>query len=317
MLAPILATIEQPAIIIDWSDLCADRSWQLLRAALMVKGRSLTVYEEVHSIKMATKPAVHEQFMLNLKMLLPQHCRPVFVTDAGFRAPWFKLLDSMGYAWIGRIRNRDMVTPNAAIPQWEGCKKLYERATSKAQDLGQYLYVRGKAMACRLVLIKKNPQGRHCKNVDGKVSKSGHSLKQARAQNEPWLLAVSPQLAEISADMVVRLYSGRMQIEQTFRDSKNVSRGLGLTQSQTRSAERLSMLLLIGALLTYALWLIGLAVKSLGYRIEYGGKKKAAKALSLLSLARWWLSDAPHYLSKKTIRDALNILCAMAMDVYK
>jgi len=59
-------------------------------------------------------------------------------------------------------------------------------------------------------------------------------LKQAKAQKEPWLLAVSPQLAALSAQAIVTIYAGRMQIEQTFRDIKNPRWGLGLSASQTR-----------------------------------------------------------------------------------
>jgi hypothetical protein len=49
----IMCGIAQPLIIVDWSDLRADRSQQLLRAALMVQGRTLTLYEEVHSMSRA------------------------------------------------------------------------------------------------------------------------------------------------------------------------------------------------------------------------------------------------------------------------
>lgn len=40
--------LAEPIILIDWSPLCADQSWQLLRAALPVRGRTITLYEEVH-----------------------------------------------------------------------------------------------------------------------------------------------------------------------------------------------------------------------------------------------------------------------------
>jgi hypothetical protein len=36
--------------------------------------------------------------------------------------------------------------------------------------------------------------------VHGRVTKSAHSLKQAKAQKEPWLLAVSPQLERFRSD---------------------------------------------------------------------------------------------------------------------
>jgi hypothetical protein len=146
------------------------------------------------------------------------------------------------------------------------------------------------------------------------VTRSAHSLKQAKAQKEPWLLAVSPQLAGLSAKAIVAIYSGRMQIEQSFRDTKNSRRGLGLSESQSQKPKRLATLLLIGALACYALWLVGLAVRSSGYRIEFGSRKKAAKALSIISLARWWLMEnAATILSRRQIHDAQKLLSSMAL----
>jgi len=45
----LLAGVPEPLIVIDWSDLKADQSLHLLRASLPVGGRSLTLYEEVHT----------------------------------------------------------------------------------------------------------------------------------------------------------------------------------------------------------------------------------------------------------------------------
>ncbi len=313
----VISDTKQPVIIIDWSDLCPDRSRQLLRAALMVQGRALTVYEEVHPLSRATSLKVHRVFMKRLREFLPLDCRPIFVTDAGFRSTWFKLLDSMGYAWIGRIRNRDMVRPSAGDHAWHGCKTLYGKARSEPQDLGQFDYVRSHPVACRLVLVKKKPRGRHHTTVHKKRTRSAHSKKQARAHKEPWLLAVSPQLAALTHEAVVALYSGRMQIEQSFRDVKNVRCGLGLSASQTRQLRRLATLLLIGALVCYALWLIGLALRSIDYRIEFGSRKKAATALSVISLARWWMAQNKTIrLSRRQINAALISLRARASAVY-
>ena len=169
----LLCGMAQPLIIVDWSDLCPDRSQQLLRAALVVQGRALTLYEEVHPLSRAASLKVHRAFLKRLKAILPPDCRPVFITDAGFRSTWFKLLDSMGYAWIGRIRNRDRVRPSSGKHDWRGCKTLYGKATREPQDLGQFHYVRCHPVACRLVLIKKKARGRHRKTVMAKSPKVG------------------------------------------------------------------------------------------------------------------------------------------------
>jgi hypothetical protein len=312
----VMSGIAPPLIIVDWSDLRPDRSLQLLRASLVLQGRALTLYEEVHPISRAASLQVHLSFLKSLKSIMPSDCHPIFITDAGFRSTWFRLLDRMGYAWVGRIRNRDMVRASEDESAWQGCKTLYAQANCEPQDLGQFEYVRSSPVACRLVLIKKRSKGRHRTTVHGKVTKSAHSLKQAKAQKEPWLLAVSPQLDMLDAKAVVAIYSGRMQIEQGFRDVKNPRCGLGLSTSQTRKPKRLAILLLIAALACYALWLSGFAAISSGYRIEYGSRKKAGTALSILSLARWWVMENQLVnLSRRQIDAALAWLRVMALGV--
>ena len=49
-------TIQTPLILVDWSDLNEARSAQLIRASVALQGRSLTLYEEVHTMKAATTP---------------------------------------------------------------------------------------------------------------------------------------------------------------------------------------------------------------------------------------------------------------------
>lgn len=303
-------------IIVDWSDLLTDISQHVLRAAVVVKGRAIVIYEEVHPTKQYGVASVHRNFMTTLRTLLPPHCQPVIITDAGFRAPWFKMLSQLGFAWIGRIRNRDMVRAHGER-DWRGCKQLYSGATGRARDLGDFEYVRSNPVPCRLVMIKRAPKGRKCKTVFGKDSRSRHSKKQRAGQSEPWLLATAPSLSKLSAKEIVALYSARMQIEESFRDLKSTQWGMGLSSSQTRHPKRLAVLLLIAALLSFALWLIGLAVRGSGYCVQYGSRKKAASTLSILSLARHWLLEINSgTLSRRQLDQASVELTSMIMT-YK
>jgi hypothetical protein len=85
------------------------------------------------------------------------------------------------------------------------------------------------------------------------------------------------------------------------------------SHSQTRMQNRLASLLLIGALACYALWLIALTVRESGYRIEFGSKKKAAHALSLISLARWRVGEKLSIVFlRRQINEALILLRSMA-----
>lgn len=280
-----LAEMSMPLIVIDWSDLTPDRQWQLLRASVAIEGRSMTLYEQVHPQSRATSPRVHEAFLTQLATMLPTGCVPILITDAGFRGAWFRLVDRMGWYWIGRIRNRDMVSP-VNDDAWAGCKMLYPLATAHARSLGQYNYVRNHPVPCRLVLIKRIHQGRHKKGKLGKRVHSNQSLKSARAQREPWLLAVSPKLSHLSAQAVVAVYAQRMQIEESFRDLKSARFGLGFSASRSTQKNRLSVLLLIACLASFVLRLIGEVGKARQMEFKFqSNTRRSRPVLSVISLA--------------------------------
>lgn len=279
-----LAGVQTPLIIIDWSDLTPDRRWQLLRASVALEGRSVTLYEQVHPLSRATSPRVHARFLTRISAMLPDGCVPIVITDAGFRSRWFTLINRMGWQWIGRIRNRDMVKPLGGSA-WKGCKTLYTKATGTAQALGQYEYVRSNPVACRLVLAKRRGQRRHQHTVHGKRARSRHSLKHARSAREPWLLAVSPGLAHLSAQAVVAVYAQRMQIEEAFRDLKSERFGLGLSASRSKRKDRLGVLLLIACLAAFALRLIGQAAKNKQMEFQFqSNTRRSRPVLSVISL---------------------------------
>lgn len=282
-----LAGISMPLIVIDWSDLTPDQHWQLLRASVAIEGRSMTLYEQVHPQSQATAPRVHEAFLKQLATMLPQGCVPILITDAGFRSVWFSLVNRMGWHWIGRIRNRDMVSPaDDDIDVWVGCKTLYASATGKAKSLGQYKYVRNHPVDCRLVLIKRASLGRHKKSCQGKVARSSNSQKNARAQREPWLLAVCPGLAHLSAEAVVAVYAQRMQIEESFRDLKSERFGLGFSPCRSTQKARLGVLLLVACLASFVLRLIGEVgrAKQLDFQFQ-SNTRRSRPVLSVITLA--------------------------------
>lgn len=216
---------------------------------------------------------------------------PILLTDAGFRGSWFTLVNRIGWHWIGRIRNRDMVKQEGS-EQWAGCKTLYAKATLKAKTLGRYDYVRCHPVACNLVVVKRTCKGRHQRTVQGTVSRAHHSLKNTRRQREPWLLAVDPTLDRVSAEQVVKLYGKRMQIEEAFRDLKSERFGLGFNASRSKDSNRIGVLLLIAALASFALRMIGeAAVKRDLARQCQGNTRRSRPVLSVITLARQVVSS--------------------------
>jgi len=58
----LFASREHPIISVDWSDLDSRGRHFLLRAASAFQGRTITLYEEVHTIKTKDKPRTHTFF---------------------------------------------------------------------------------------------------------------------------------------------------------------------------------------------------------------------------------------------------------------
>jgi hypothetical protein len=135
----LVGALAQRLIVVDWTELTADGRWQLLRAALPIGGRCLTLYEEIHPLRCLASPRVHRAFLAQLKLLLPQSAKPILITDAGFRAPWFKAVDRLGWHWIGRVRNRTHVRAQGTHA-WIGCKTLYLHAHSRPQRLARIIH---------------------------------------------------------------------------------------------------------------------------------------------------------------------------------
>ena len=303
-----LAGISMPLIVIDLSDLTPDRQWQLLRASVAIEGRSVTLYEQVHPQSRATSPRVHQAFLSKLAAMLPPGCVPILVTDAGFRGAWFRLVNRMGWYWVGRIRNRDMVSP-ANDDAWVGCKTLYPLATAKAKSLGQYDYVRKHPVLCRLVLVKRASQKRHKRSRLGKRVRSSRSLKNARAQREPWLLASSQNLAHLSAEAVVAVYAQRMQIEESFRDLKSERFGLGFSANRTTLKNRLGVLLLVACLASFVLRLIGEVGKAMQLEFQFqSNTRRSRPVLSVISLALQLVQHGMAAFPPREFREALERL---------
>ena len=258
----------RPVILIDWSDLDERKRHFLLRASLAVAGRALTLYEEVHTLKSKEKPKTHLDFLRTFQTMLPADCRPIIISDAGFRVPWFKQVESFGWDWIGRVRNRTLAQW-AAEETWFPCKTLYQQAARRPAFLGAARLARRNPIDCHMILYQAKPKGRVHKNRLGQKALNAYSRKQAAAANEPWLLATSLPPRSHLAKQVVSCYAQRMQIEESFRDLKSTRFGLALELHRTYQVERLQALLLIADLALLVAWLMGKAAELTGQHWQY------------------------------------------------
>jgi hypothetical protein len=284
-----------PWIHVDWSCLSSTTQLYVLRASLSMKGRSFTIYQEVHPKKKENNHETHVHFLNKLKSLLPKNVKPIIVTDAGFKGPWFLKIALMDWYYVGRLRGKISVDIGFT-GNWILSETYYEKATTSPSYIGQGLLTQANEIDCHFISYKNFKKNRVKLNKNKKQCIGGHSQKHAKSSREPWVLATSLPYSEILAEQAVKIYKQRMQIEETFRDTKSNRYGFGLCESGTKSPERMAVLLLIDFITTFVCWQSGLAVKENGVAADFQAHSSTCK--NVLSIV---------YLGKQAIKKKINM----------
>ena len=279
------ASLPRPVIVVDWSDIVERQRLMLIRAALVMEGRAIPLYEAVYSLKKYNSPKTHKQFLKQLQALLPEQCCPLIVTDAGFRGPWFRAVEQIGWQRLGRIRNCVNYRLHSRHT-WRRTVDIYYRAKKHVQYLGPADLSSKRPYPCHLYLYKKPKQHRKAKRSILHTVKHSNDDVFEKQQTEPWLLATNCTHKELSPKRVIQLYGKRMQIEEGFRDLKSDKFGFGFTLSRSCNIDRLNILLLISALATLCLWWVGLYAYQQGWHRYFQANTIAhRKVLSIPFLA--------------------------------
>lgn len=264
----VIARTKWVVILVDWSNLDSNQRHFLLRAAVAVKGRSLTIYEEVHTNQTKERRKTHKEFLRRLKETLPDGVVPIIVTDAGFRVTWFREVESLGWEWVGRIRGRMKVELDGENT-WIDGRLLHPQAGAKPINFDDAKISKHNTLDARLVLYKAKPKGRVMLNKFGKRRTWIAATRAEKAGREPWLLATSLNSSAFTARDIVKIYSARMQIEESFRDAKCTEYGIGLNGSRTYKTNRLAALVAIATVANLFSWILGQAVKTAGHHRSF------------------------------------------------
>jgi hypothetical protein len=283
LICRLFCTSKHPVIAIDWSDLDEHKGHFLLRAAMTVKGRPVTLYQEVHSNKTKEKPATHKAFLGNLHAMLPADCQPIIVTDAGYKSPWFREVQALNWKFVGRVRKPHFYSLDKGNT-WQCISQLYQQASCRPKRFDNAQIARSKPFACTLILMKQKNKGRHATNPDGSRKHSGLSLKHAQSANDPWLLATSLPAHRNLSKQVIAIYRQRMQIEEGFRDMKSTRFGLGFERSNSIKPARLAILILLATLASLVAILLGMALTIANKHRRFQANTESKHALSFHTL---------------------------------
>jgi hypothetical protein len=114
----------------------------------------------------------------------------------------------------------------------------------------------------------------------------------AKGMKEPWCLAVSD--GQVSAQDAVKLYGRRFSIEESFRDTKDIHFGMGLSSTHIGDADRRDRLLLISAIATALLTLLGAAGEAIGLDRRLKANTSTGRTHSLFFQGTYYYGALPN-----------------------
>lgn len=297
----------KPIVLIDWSDLDESKRNFLIRASLVTDTkRGIPVYEEVHGIGTKEKPATHQIFLKNLAQVLPQCCKPVLVTDAGFQVPWFKQVKALGWHFVGRTRLPCMYSKDKT--QWHCLTNLYEQATNRAKTMSGYL-TKLHEFPVNMAIYKGKPKGRKDINRYGEPRRSKKSRKHAKGAHDAWVISTSLTMKDNLGKKLVGLYKNRMQIEEGFRDMKCARTGQSMSLHGSYKTQRIANLVLLTTLANWVRYIAGTIALSLSIQKRYQANTvKNRTVLSVIFLGKRLLKDRNINITKRHLNEALTCI---------
>ena len=225
-------------VAMDWTDFDADNQSTLALHLITRHGRATPLlWLTVDKDELKNQRNDFEDLCLSrLKALLPEDVVVTILADRGFGdVELFEFLDSLGFRYV--IRFRGDIHVSAA-----------DGETRFAVD-----WV-GKGGRARMLRDAEVTAAR--RRVGEVVCVKAVGMKEA------WHLAASD--GSLSAPQIIKLYSKRWTIEPSFRDSKDLRFGMGMSALRIDDPQRRDRLLLLNAFAILLLTILGAAGESLG-----------------------------------------------------
>ena len=225
-------------VAMDWTDFDADGQATLALKLVTRHGRAtplvwLSVFKD--ELKDA-RNAYEDASLRRLAEVLPDGVRATLLADRGFAdTKLFGFLGELGFDYVIRLKGNT----NVGAADGTTCPA--------AEWVGQG----GRARKLRDATVT----GAQCP-VGAVVCVHAQALK------EPWCLVTGN--GDATAPQIIKLYSKRWRVEPSFRDTKDLRFGLGLSTVRIGDPQRRDRLLLLNAFAVVLLTLLGAAGESLG-----------------------------------------------------
>lgn len=234
----VIGATESVVIALDWTDFEPDDQTTLAAYMVTSHGRATPLaWQTVRKSELKDKRTQYEQAMIErLQGAIPTSARVTLLADRAFgNQDHYALMDLLGWDYVIRFR---------------GCI-LVEDAQGEARPAEKWLRAKGQARVLRGARVTSD-----------RAEVGAVVVTKAPRMKEPWCLATS--IKDASAAEIVKLYGKRFTIEETFRDTKDLRFGKGLSSTHIRNPQKRDRLLLLVAMAQSLLTLLGAASEASG-----------------------------------------------------
>lgn len=255
-------------VALDWTEFDADGHATIAAYLITNHGRATPLlWQTVEKANLEGNRNAHEDRLLEkLAECMPEGVRVTVLADRGFGdQKRYEHLRGINFDFV--IRFREVITVS---DQW---------GTSK--PAAEWLPASGRATMLKEAAVTQ----------DFYVLPAVVVVRDKKMQ-EAWCLATSR--ADVGAADVVKLYSRRFTIEETFRDTKDIHFGMGLKATHIKSAERRDRLLLLAALAHALLTLLGAAGERCGLDRKLKTNTSKKRQMSLYNQGCYWYMAIPN-----------------------
>lgn len=260
---------EEIVVALDWTEFDDDDHSTLCAYLVTRHGRATPMmWRTVQKSKLKGKRSGHEfELMTRLNDALPAKVERVTVlADRGFGSKdMYAHLDAIGFDYVIRFR---------------GCIAVEDHAGKTSKPADDWLTPSGRAKMLRSPKVTNDPY-----EVGAVV------VVKQRKMKDSWCLATS--LKDKTASEIVKLYGKRWSIETTFRDTKDLHFGMGLSATHIRNADRRDRLLLLVAMAHALLTLLGAASERVGFDRMLKANTAKKRSHSLYRQGHYWYHAIP------------------------
>lgn len=254
-------------IALDWTEFDPDKHATICLYLVTRHGRATPlVWKTVEKATLeGRRNAYEDEVIERLSEALPDDVKITLLADRGFGdQKRYEHLKFLGWDYVIRFRECILLTDA------EGCTKP---ATEWIAKSGKARMIKGARV------------------TDDKTQVPAVVLVHDRRMKDAWCLATSR--ADLGAAEVAKLYGRRFTIEETFRDSKDVHFGMGLSATHIRSTDRRDRLLFLGAIAHALLTLLGAAGERRGLDRMLKVNTVKRRTLSLYKQGCFWYDAIP------------------------